>query len=102
MAEHAAGDPAPGPAAKAPAYPKASSPGRSANMRAIRRTDTKPELALRRALHRLGYRFRKDHRLDLETGVVSGLNCRSRATVGNPMPWAKTPAAKSRSARSRR
>ena len=65
MAEHAAGDPAPGPAAKAPAYPKASSPGRSANMRAIRRTDTKPELALRRALHRLGYRFRKDYRLDL-------------------------------------
>jgi DNA mismatch endonuclease (patch repair protein) len=34
-------------------------------MRAIRRTDTKPELALRRALHRMGYRFRKDHRLDL-------------------------------------
>ncbi|HEX4259440.1 MAG TPA: very short patch repair endonuclease [Streptosporangiaceae bacterium] len=47
------------------AYPAASSPGRSANMRAIKRTDTKPELALRRALHRLGYRFRKDHRLDL-------------------------------------
>jgi DNA mismatch endonuclease, patch repair protein len=46
-------------------YPAASSPGRSANMRAIRRTDTKPELALRSALHRLGYRFRKDHRLDL-------------------------------------
>ena len=37
-------------------------------MRAIRRTDTKPELALRRALHRLGYRFRKDYRLDLATG----------------------------------
>jgi len=34
-------------------------------MRAIRRTDTKPELALRQALHRMGYRFRKDHRLDL-------------------------------------
>lgn len=50
---------------KDPAYPAASSPGRSANMRAIRRTDTKPELALRRALHRMGYRFRKDHRLDL-------------------------------------
>ena len=49
---------------KAPSYPQASSPGRAANMRAIRRTDTKPELALRRALHRMGYRFRKDHRLD--------------------------------------
>jgi DNA mismatch endonuclease, patch repair protein len=47
-------------------YPHPSSPGRSANMRANRRTDTKPELALRRALHKLGYRFRKDHRLDLD------------------------------------
>jgi DNA mismatch endonuclease (patch repair protein) len=34
-------------------------------MRAVRRTDTKPELALRRALHRQGYRYRKDFRLDL-------------------------------------
>jgi DNA mismatch endonuclease, patch repair protein len=49
-------------------YPRPSSPGRSANMRAIRRTDTKPELTLRRALHRLGYRYRKDYRLDLGTG----------------------------------
>src|ERR1700742_2623272 len=61
--------PAPEPATagsgSAHSYPAASSPGRSANMRAIRRTDTKPELALRRALHRMGYRFRKDHRLDL-------------------------------------
>jgi DNA mismatch endonuclease (patch repair protein) len=37
-------------------------------MRANRRTDTKPELALRRALHKLGYRYRKDYRLDLESG----------------------------------
>ena len=37
-------------------------------MRANRRTDTKPELALRRALHKLGYRFRKDYRLDLDGG----------------------------------
>ena len=37
-------------------------------MRAIRRTDTKPEVALRRALHRQGYRFRKDYRLDLADG----------------------------------
>ncbi len=38
-------------------------------MRAIRRVNTKPELALRSALHRQGYRFRKDHRLDLGSGV---------------------------------
>ncbi|HZC61582.1 MAG TPA: very short patch repair endonuclease [Streptosporangiaceae bacterium] len=44
-------------------------PGRSANMRANRRTDTKPELALRSALHRQGYRFRKDFRLDLDGGA---------------------------------
>jgi DNA mismatch endonuclease (patch repair protein) len=49
-------------------YPHPSSPGRSANMRANRRTDTKPEMALRRALHMLGYRYRKDHRLVLDGG----------------------------------
>jgi DNA mismatch endonuclease, patch repair protein len=49
-------------------YPHPSSPGRSANMRANRRTDTKPELALRRALHGRGYRYRKDYRLDLDGG----------------------------------
>lgn len=38
-------------------------------MRAIRRTGTKPELALRSALHRQGYRFRKDYRLDLASGT---------------------------------
>jgi DNA mismatch endonuclease, patch repair protein len=38
-------------------------------MRAIRRTGTKPELALRSALHRQGYRFRKDYRLDLAGGT---------------------------------
>ncbi len=37
-------------------------------MRANRRTDTKPELALRRALHGRGYRYRKDYRLDLDGG----------------------------------
>ncbi len=37
-------------------------------MRANRRTDTKPEMALRRALHRKGYRYRKDYRLDLAQG----------------------------------
>ncbi len=49
--------------------PPAASEGRSANMRAIRRTGTKPEEVLRHALHRLGYRYRKDHRLDLADGV---------------------------------
>jgi DNA mismatch endonuclease (patch repair protein) len=43
-------------------------PGRARNMRAIRRTDTKPEIALRSALHRRGLRFRKDYRL-LVAGV---------------------------------
>jgi DNA mismatch endonuclease, patch repair protein len=51
-------------------YPHPSSPGRSANMRANRRTDTKPELALRRALHGQGFRYRKDYRLDLDGARV--------------------------------
>jgi DNA mismatch endonuclease, patch repair protein len=46
-------------------YPHPLNPGRSANMRANRRKDTKPELELRRALHARGYRYRKDYRLDL-------------------------------------
>ncbi|GHF44476.1 DNA mismatch endonuclease (patch repair protein) [Amycolatopsis bartoniae] len=50
-------------------YPEALNEGRSRNMRANRRSDTKPEVALRRELHRLGYRYRKDHRLDLPAGV---------------------------------
>ena len=47
-------------------YPHPLNPGRSANMRANRRTDTKPEMALRRALHRQGFRYRKDFRIDLD------------------------------------
>jgi len=54
---------------KSGSYPMPSSPGRSANMKANRRTDTKPELALRKALHAMGYRYRKDLRLDLSGGV---------------------------------
>ncbi|MEQ3551761.1 very short patch repair endonuclease [Pseudonocardia nematodicida] len=42
-----------------------TTPGRRRNMQAIRRKDTKPEVRLRSALHRLGYRFRKDYRIDL-------------------------------------
>lgn len=37
---------------------------RSANMRAVRPKDTKPELIVRRLAHRMGYRFRL-HRADL-------------------------------------
>ncbi|MGI5166601.1 very short patch repair endonuclease [Spirillospora sp. CA-253888] len=50
-------------------HPRPASEGRSRNMRANRRTDTKPEIALRRALHAHGYRYRKDFRLDLPGGV---------------------------------
>ena len=39
-------------------------------MRANRRSDTKPELALRRALHKQGYRYRKDFRIDLSGARV--------------------------------
>lgn len=51
------------------AYPRPMNEGRSRNMRANRRADTKPEVALRKALHGLGYRYRKDLRLDLPGGV---------------------------------
>jgi DNA mismatch endonuclease (patch repair protein) len=33
-------------------------------MQAIKRTDTKREVAVRSALHRAGYRFRKDYRFE--------------------------------------
>ncbi|HET9118712.1 MAG TPA: very short patch repair endonuclease [Pseudonocardiaceae bacterium] len=51
-------------------HPAPTTEGRSRNMQAIRRRDTKPEVALRSALHRLGYRFRKDYRIHVETGWV--------------------------------
>ncbi len=54
-----------GETAESKSYPLPASAARSANMKANRRTDTKPELALRSALHALGYRYRKDLRLDL-------------------------------------
>jgi DNA mismatch endonuclease (patch repair protein) len=46
-------------------HPAPISEGRSRNMQAIKRTDTKPEVALRSALHRAGYRFRKDFRVEV-------------------------------------
>ncbi|WP_433490601.1 very short patch repair endonuclease [Nocardia grenadensis] len=51
------------------AAPPPLNEGRSRNMRANRRADTKPELALRRALHAQGYRYRKDLLLRLDGGV---------------------------------
>jgi DNA mismatch endonuclease (patch repair protein) len=54
--------------ASAKAYPEPLNAGRSANMRANKRTGTKPEMALRSALHARGYRYRKDFRLDLPVG----------------------------------
>ncbi|MET8387169.1 very short patch repair endonuclease [Streptosporangium canum] len=48
-------------------YPAPLNEGRSRNMQANRRANTKPEVVLRSALHRLGYRYRKDFRLDLES-----------------------------------
>lgn len=51
-------------------HPQPVSEGRSRNMQAIRRTDTKPEIELRQRLNALGLRFRKDHRLDLPGGRV--------------------------------
>ena len=44
----------------------ASSPGTRATMRANRGRDTGPELAVRRALHGRGYRFRVDHPLVID------------------------------------
>lgn len=50
--------------------PYVTTPGRSRNMAAIRRRDTKPEVSLRSALHRLGYRFRKDFPIRVEGKLV--------------------------------
>ncbi|WBP93204.1 very short patch repair endonuclease [Mycolicibacterium neoaurum] len=47
-----------------------TSPGRSRNMAAIRRRDTKPEVAVRSALHRSGYRFRKDYAIRLDGKLI--------------------------------
>lgn len=44
-------------------YPHPSSPTISAAMRGNRRTDTRPEIAVRSELHKRGLRFRKDYLL---------------------------------------
>src|SRR5258708_32245571 len=55
-----------------PGYPQPSSAGRSANMRANRRADTKPELALRRALPGRGLRYCKEFAVGGVGGVPVG------------------------------
>ncbi|NKE59082.1 DNA mismatch endonuclease Vsr [Lentzea sp. PSKA42] len=50
-------------------YPAPLNEGRSRNMSANRRSETKPEIALRSALFKLGYRYRKDHLLRLDGGM---------------------------------
>jgi DNA mismatch endonuclease (patch repair protein) len=47
-----------------PRFDKLDAAGRSALMATIRKTNTKPELLVRRAVHAMGYRFRL-HRRDL-------------------------------------
>lgn len=61
------GEHMPGPPEQ-PRTPMPSSAGRARIMASIRRTDTKPEIELRRLLHARGLRFRKDFRLDVPGG----------------------------------
>ncbi|MFB6844716.1 very short patch repair endonuclease [Streptomyces sp. NPDC056373] len=49
-----------------PATPTPPTPGRSRNMAAIKRRDTKPERTIRSLLHAAGKRYRVDLRLQLE------------------------------------
>lgn len=58
-------------------YPAPTSPTVSAVMRANRRTDTRPERALRSALHARGLRFRKDF-------TIAAADVRVRADVVFP------------------
>lgn len=46
------------------------SPGRSRNMAAVKRANTKPEVELRQALHRAGFRFRKDYPIRADSVLV--------------------------------
>lgn len=51
-------------------YPAPSSAAVTAVMKGNRKTDTKPETVLRSALHRAGYRFRKNHLLRVQGVAV--------------------------------
>lgn len=46
------------------------SAARSRNMAAVKRTNTKPEVQLRSALHLIGYRFRKDFAIRVDRRLV--------------------------------
>lgn len=50
-------------------YPHPSSPAVTAAMKGNRRADTRPEVALRAALHARGLRFRKDYMLRTTEGA---------------------------------
>lgn len=52
------------------AYPVPTSEAGTRMGRSNRRSDTRPEVALRSELHRRGLRFHKDHRIDLPGGGV--------------------------------
>lgn len=52
------------------AYPHPTDSRVTTRMRANRRTDTKPELAVRSEIHALGLRFRKDYAVRLRDRVV--------------------------------
>jgi DNA mismatch endonuclease (patch repair protein) len=51
-------------------YPAPSSPAVTAVMRGNRKRDTRPEIAVRSALHRAGLRFRKDLRISVDGWAV--------------------------------
>ncbi len=62
-------------------YPEPSSAAASLIGRANRRTDTKPEVLLRKELHRRGLRFRKDHLVRAERAKARVDVCFTRARV---------------------
>lgn len=51
-------------------YPSPTSVSATAVMRANRKSDTKPEVRLRSALHRSGLRFRKNYRIRLDDNTI--------------------------------
>ncbi|MEH3138808.1 MAG: very short patch repair endonuclease [Mycobacterium kyogaense] len=56
--------------ATAKGSPYFTTPGRSRNMAAIRRANTKPEVALRSRLHHEGRRFRKDYAVRIDGKLI--------------------------------
>jgi DNA mismatch endonuclease, patch repair protein len=62
-------------------YPEPSSPHATAVGRGNRRTDTKPERALRSELHQRGLRFRKDHLVKVDSAKARVDICFPKAAV---------------------